>query len=186
MALFILGLIIFFGAHSFTAFARGPRARLVAKLGEGPYKGLYSLASVLGFALIIVGWRGADASVLYSTPPFLRHVTYVLMLTAMVLIVAAYAPKGRIAHAAKHPMLLAVKVWAIAHLLVNGEVRSVLLFGAFLAYAAADRVAVKRRGAPVPAAGPWRNDAAAVVAGAAAFGAILFYLHRYIAGVALV
>lgn len=167
MILFVLGLILFFGAHAFTAFARRPRARLVEKLGPGPYKGLFSLVSIAGFALIIVGWRYADASVLYATPPYMRHVTYLLMLIALILIVAAYAPAGRIAPAVKHPMLAAVKVWALAHLLVNGEVRSVLLFGAFLIFAAADRIAVKRRGA-------------------AAFLAILFYLHRYIAGVALV
>lgn len=185
MTLFILGLIVFFGAHAFTAFARGPRSRLVERLGEGPYKGLYSLVSVIGLALIIIGWRGADASALYTTPPYLRHVTYALMLIALALIVAAYAPKGRIAHAVKHPMLAAVKIWAVAHLLVNGEVRSVILFGAFLVFAAADRIAVKRRGAAVPAAGPWRNDAITVLVGAAAFLAILFYLHRYISGVAL-
>lgn len=186
MTLFILGLIIFFGAHSFTAFARNARAGLIAKLGAGPYKGLYSLVSILGFALIIVGWRHADASALYAPPPFLRHVAYLLMPVALVLIVAAYAPAGRIAHAVKHPMLAAVKVWAFAHLLVNGEVRSVLLFGGFLIFAVADRIAVKRRNAPVRDAGPWRNDAIAVLAGAAAFAAVFLYLHRYIAGVALI
>lgn len=186
MAIFILGLLVFFGAHVFVAFTRGARSRLTAKIGEGPYKGLFSLVAIIGLALIIIGWRGADASVLYSPPPFLRHVAYALMAIALVLIVAAYAPAGRIAHAVKHPMLAAVKIWTIAHLLVNGEVRSVILFGAFLLFAAADRIAVKRRGAPVPAAGPWRNDAVAVLIGAGAFAAILFYLHPFIAGVALV
>ncbi len=186
MILFILGLIIFFGAHALPTAARGVRDGLIGRLGEGSYKGLFSLVALAGFALIIIGWRGADASLLYSPPPYLRHIAYLLMAIAMILIVAAYAPAGRIAHAVKHPMLAAVKVWAFAHLLTNGEVRSVLLFGAFLVYAVIDRIAVKRRGAPVPAAGPWSADIAVILIGAAVFAAIFFYLHRYIAGVALI
>lgn len=185
MPLFILGLIVFFGTHLYTAIARESRERLIGRLGKGPYKGLYSLASIAGFALIVVGWRSADASVVYATPDWMRHVAQVLMLASLVLLVAAYAPKGKIAAAAKHPMLLGVKLWAVAHLLVNGEVRSIILFGSFLAYAALDRVVVKRRGEPTPAEGPLRNDAVAVVAGAVLWAAIYFSLHRYIAGVPL-
>jgi len=186
MMLFIAGLIIFLGVHGFAAFARDARQALIGKIGEGPYKGLYSLAALAGFVLIIVGWRSADTAMLYQAPPYFRHVAYLLMLIALILIAAAYAPAGRIAAAVKHPMLAAIKVWALAHLLVNGEVRSVLLFGAFLAFAVADRIAVKRRNAPVRAAGPWGNDVIAVIAGAVAYAGIAFYLHRYIAGVALV
>ena len=185
MTLFLLGLVIFFGAHLFTAFARGARAGVVAKLGDGPYKGLYSLVSLAGFILIIIGWRTADASVLYATPAWTRHVTYLLMLFAFILLAAAYLPAGKIAAAAKHPMLAGVKLWAFSHLLVNGEVRSVILFGAFLAYAVIDRIAVKKRGETGRAAGPVRNDAIAVVIGVAAFAAVAFYGHKYIAGVAL-
>jgi len=186
MTLFIVGLIGFLGIHAFAAFARDARQALIGKIGEGPYKGLYSLAALAGFILIIVGWRSADATVLYATPPYFRHVAYLLMLIALILIAAAYAPAGRIAAVVKHPMLAAIKVWALAHLLVNGEVRSVLLFGAFLVFAVADRIAVKRRNAPVRAAGPWRNDLIAIIVGAVAYAGIAFYLHRYIAGVALV
>lgn len=185
MALFIAGLIIFFGAHLFSALARGARGALISKLGEGPYKGLYSLVSLAGFVLIILGWRGADASVIYATPLWMRHVTYLLVLVAFILLAAAYLPAGRIAAAAKHPMLAGVKIWALAHLLVNGEVRSILLFGAFLAYGVIDRIAVKRRDAPVRAAGPVMNDVIAIGAGLAGYAAVAFYLHRYIAGVAL-
>jgi uncharacterized membrane protein len=185
MTVFILGLLIFFGAHLFTALARGARASMVAKLGEGPYKGLYSLVSLAGFVLIVIGWRGADAGLLYVAPPWARHITYVLVLIAFVLLAAAYLPAGRIAAAAKHPMLAGVKIWALAHLLVNGEVRSVILFGSFLAYAVIDRIAVKKRGETGRAAGPLRNDILAIVAGAAFYAAVAFWAHKYIAGVAL-
>jgi uncharacterized membrane protein len=185
MAVFLAGLVIFFGTHLYTALARGPREGLVKKLGAGPYKGLYSLVSLAGFALIIIGWRGADASILYTPPEGGRHIAYLLTLFAFILLAAAYAPKGKIAAAVKHPMLAGVKAWAFAHLLVNGEVRSVILFGAFLAYGVIDRIAVKRRGDGGPAPGPWRNDAVAVVAGVAAWAAVYLYLHPYIAGVAL-
>jgi uncharacterized membrane protein len=143
------------------------------------------VASAIGFALIIVGWRGAETTVLYVAPYWLVHVTYALTLIAMILLAAAYLPKGRIAAAVKHPMLTAVKAWATAHLLVNGDLRSVILFGAFLAYAVFDRIMVKRRNAPVPAAGPVANDFIAIAVGAASWAAVYFYLHRYVAGVAL-
>ncbi|GAB4526659.1 MAG: NnrU family protein [Amphiplicatus sp.] len=185
MTIYLLGFIVFFAPHLFTAFARGARARLIERLGEGAYKGLYSLVSAAGLGLIVWGWRGADATAFYVAPYWLVHVAYLLMLIALTLLAAAYLPKGRLAAAAKHPMLAAVKLWAFAHLLVNGDLRSLILFGAFLAYAVVDRIAVKRRGAPTPAAGPWRNDALALLVGAGAWAAIYFWLHRYIAGVAL-
>ncbi len=185
MALFLLGLAIFFATHFFTAFARGPREGLIAKLGENGYKGLYSIVSLAGFALIVIGWRTADPSVLYVPPAWTRHIAYLLMLFSFVLLTAAYAPAGRIAAAAKHPMLAGVKIWAFAHLLVNGEVRSVILFGSFLAYAVIDRIAAKRRGAATRAAGPVLNDVIAVVVGLAGYAAIFLYGHQYIAGVAL-
>lgn len=185
MTFFILGLIIFFGSHLWATFARGPREALVLKLGAGPYKGLYSLVAAVGFALIIVGWRTADVSLVYAPPSWARHITYALMLIALICLAAAYLPKGRIAPALQHPMLAGVKIWAAAHLLANGEVRSVILFGAFLAYAVIDRIAVKKRGEPVPAAGPLLNDVTVIAVGAAAWAGIFFYAHRFIAGVAL-
>ena len=185
MALFILGLVIFFSAHLFTALMREPRARLAGKIGEMPYKGLYSLVSIAGFILIIVGWKGADQSVLYVTPVWTRHITYLLVLIAFIFLAAAYLPAGKIAAGAKHPMLAGVKLWAFGHLLVNGEVRSVILFGAFLAYGVIDRIAVKKRGDMGRAAGPVRNDALAILVGVAAWAATALYGHKFIAGVAL-
>lgn len=185
MTLFLLGLILFIGAHVSMGVARGVRAGLIAKLGEGGYKGLYSLVSLAGFVLIIIGWPKADATILYVTPDWMRHVTYLLMLFAFILLAAAYLPAGKIAAGAKHPMLAGVKVWAFAHLLVNGDVRSLLLFGAFLAFAVIDRIAVKRRNEPTRPAGPVMNDVIAIGVGGAAYVAVAFFAHQYIAGVAL-
>lgn len=183
MIVFILGLIVFFAAHFFTAFARGAREGLVRRLGEGGYKGAYSLVSALGLGLIIVGWPNADSRILYVTNFAMVHVAMGLMALAFICLAAAYLPAGKLAAALKHPMLAGVKLWAFAHLLVNGDVRSVLLFGSFLAYGVLDRIAVKRRGAPVRAAGPVINDLLATLVGVAAFAAVLLFAHPYIAGV---
>ena len=183
MTIFILGLIIFFIPHLVTAFARGARAKLVKTLGAGPYKGTYSLISAFGLGLIVWGWRSADATVLFVAPYWVIHVVYLLVFLSLVALASAYLPKGRIAPALKHPMLAGVKLWALAHLLVNGDVRSLILFGSFLAYGVIDRIAVKRRGAAVAKAGPVINDLYAVGVGAAAWAAVFFFLHPYIAGV---
>ncbi|MEO1252457.1 MAG: NnrU family protein [Pseudomonadota bacterium] len=185
MTLFLIGLVIFFGTHAFTTLARGPRDAMVAKLGANGYKGLYAIVALAGFAMIVVGWREASVAAVYTPPYFLRHLTLGLMLFAMILLVAAYAPPGRIAAATKHPMLAGVKVWAFAHLLANGELRSVILFGAFLAYAVIARIALKKRDAPIRTAGPIINDAIAVSIGLGAYVAIYLWLHPYIAGVAI-
>jgi uncharacterized membrane protein len=185
MTYFILGLIVFFATHLFSSLARAGRAGLITKLGPGPYKGLYALVSLAGFVLIIIGWRGADASVLYAGPPFFRHIAYLLIAIAFVLLAAAYLPAGKIAAATKHPMLAGVKIWAFAHLLVNGELRSILLFGSFLAYAVIARIAAKRRDEPVRTAGPAKNDIIAIMVGLAAAAFVALFAHRYIAGVAL-
>lgn len=186
MTLFILGLIVFFAPHLFTAFVRGGRQELIARLGEGGYKGLYSAVSAIGLALVVFGWSAAgDAfpNPLYVTNFAMVHVVYVLMFAMFVLLAAAYLPAGKIAEAVKHPMLASVKLWALAHLLVNGEVRSLILFGSFLAYGVIDRIAVKSRNAPTRAAGPWTNDLLVVLVGAVAWAGVLLFLHPHIAGV---
>lgn len=185
MLLFVSGLVLFLGTHFFTAFARSTREQAVGSLSENGYKGLYSVIALIGFVLIIVGWPNASVASIYSPPYFLRHVTYLLMLPAVILLVSAYAPAGRIAAMTKHPMITGVKIWAFAHLLSNGDLRSVLLFGGFLVFAVFDRIAVKRRNAPTRKAGPVMNDIIVIVVGLAGYAAILFYLHPYIAGVPL-
>ena len=185
MTVFLVGLVIFFGSHLFTAFARGPRENLVVKLGAGPYRGLYSLIALVGVVLIIVGWRDADITIIYSAAVWTRHVTYLLMLVAFILLASSILPAGKIAASAKHPMLAGVKIWAFAHLLVNGDVRSLLLFGSFLAFAVIDRIVVKKRGVETPTMGPVKNDVIAIVVGTGLFFLVALYAHRYIAGVSL-
>ena len=185
MTIFVAGILLFFGTHLWTALARAPRDAMIRKIGAGPYRGLYSLAALAGLALIIVGWRSADASLLYAPPEWGRHAAFLLTLAALVLLASAYLPKGRIASAAKHPMLAGVKLWAFGHLLANGEIRSVMLFGAFLAFGVIDRIAVKRRGEATPKAGPAGADIIVLATGAVLWVAVYFFLHPFIAGVAL-
>jgi uncharacterized membrane protein len=187
MLLLILGMVIFFGTHSIAIVAPGFRAAARARLGENGWKAVYSIASLAGFVLLCYGFGLArqTAAVLYVPPPWLRHFTQLLMLPVFPLLLAAYLP-GRIKAAAKHPMLAAVKLWAFAHLLANGSLADVLLFGGFLAWAVADRIALKRRPA-IPArtaaTRPW-NDAVAVVLGLAIYALIVLWAHRLLFGVA--
>jgi uncharacterized membrane protein len=185
MALLIAGLVLFLGIHTFTTL-REPRAALVGRIGEGPYKGLYSLVSAVGLVLIVWGfgrYRG-DGYIPVWDPPFgLRHLTLLLMWFSFVALVAANAPAGKIKGWLRHPMLVGVKIWALAHLLANGDLGSLILFGSFLAWAVYDRIAVKRRGDPGAArSGFTSGDAIAVVAGTVAYLA-MFWLHPWLVGV---
>jgi uncharacterized membrane protein len=191
MALLVLGLVVFLGTHLFT-IARGPRARLIARIGEGRFKGLYSLASLAGLVLIGIGFGQyrRDAFVpLWDPPLWSRHLALVLVAVAFVCLAAAYLP-GHIKARLKHPMLVGVKVWALAHLLANGDLGSLLLFGGFLAWAVIDRIAIKRRDEAVahaPEARPagWRNDAAALAVGLVAWFVFARFLHPLLIGVAV-
>lgn len=189
MALLILGLVLFLGTHLFST-ARGPRAVLVARIGEGPFKIAYSLLSLAGMVLIWVGYGHyrRDAWIpLWDPPVWTRHLALLLVAVAFVCLAAAYLP-GRIKARLKHPMLVGVKVWALAHLLANGDLGSLLLFGAFLAWAVVDRIAIKRRdeaAAHLPEAAPagWRNDGAAVAVGLVAWFVFARWLHPVLIGV---
>jgi uncharacterized membrane protein len=189
MLVLVLGLVVFLGVHSVSIVAPHWRAATIARVGEKPWKGLYSIAAGVGLALVIVGYGMArrDPVVLYAPPAALRHLALLVMVPVFPLLFAAYLP-GRIRAAAKHPMLLAVKLWALAHLLANGTLADVLLFGGFLAWAVADRIAVKRRSAvevhAVPGAPPRPyNDAIAVAVGLLVYVALVLRGHRWLIGV---
>lgn len=185
MLVFLGGLVMFFGAHLFSALMRGPRQAIITQLGEVPYKGFYAIVSLVGFILIVRGWPEADRTVLYTLPAWTRTISYLLMPVAFIAIVSAYLPAGKIAATLKHPMLVSVKLWALLHLLTNGDVRSVMLFGAFLAYGVIDRIALKKRGDNGRPAGPVLWDGVAIAVGIAAYVGVLLWLHPYMAGVAL-
>ena len=185
MFLLILGLVLFFGAHGLT-MARGLRASLIARLGAQPYKGLFSLVSGAGFVLIIWGFGDYRSDGLYPlwTPiPGLRHLTHLLVLLAFILLVATYAPRGRIKGLVKHPMLAAVTLWSLGHLLANGDLGGFLLFGSFLAFSIIDRIAVEMRADDsMPPPVSVMGDVIAVIGGVAAFGAMAM-LHPMLIGV---
>ncbi|MGZ5847250.1 MAG: NnrU family protein, partial [Ramlibacter sp.] len=147
MAVLLLGLVLFLGVHSTRIVADGWRAGMLARLGERPWKGLYSLVSLLGFALIVWGFARARQSpvVLWTPPRGMNHVAALLMVVSFVLLAAAYVPRNGIKARLHHPMVLGVKTWAFAHLLANGTLADVVLFGAFLVWAIADFASSRRR-----------------------------------------
>lgn len=191
MLTFIAGLLIFFGVHLYSAVrSREVEKDLKVRLGYGPYMGLYSLISLIGFVLICIGFgQTRGAGVLYVPPTGLQHINILLMIPALILLVASQVPAGYIKKVTKHPMLVAVKLWALGHLLSNGELNSVILFGSFLAYAVFDRIMVKRRGDNGP--GPDTElssmmDGVAIVGGLAVWAILAFWLHPILFGVSAV
>jgi uncharacterized membrane protein len=185
MALLIAGLVVFLGIHSISIFARGARDGAIARLGEGPWKALYGVIAAIGLVMIVYGFGQArlDPVVLYAPPRWLRHVTFLFMLPVFPLLIAAYLP-GRIKRTLKHPMLAAVKFWAFGHLLANGSVADVLLFGGFLAWAVLDRISLKRRTQVLHTAPAGRfNDAIAVVLGLALYALFIGWAHLRLFGV---
>jgi uncharacterized membrane protein len=190
MTLLILGLVVFIGAHAFS-MARDMRARAIGRLGEGGYKALYSLVSLIGLVLIVWGfgeYRAGGYTQVWAPPVWARHLAVPLVWAAFVVFTAAYFP-GRIKRALKHPMLAGLKIWALAHLLANGDLGSLLLFGALLAWAVVARISTKRRDEVRDHAGPaaepagLRNDILAIVIGTAFFVVFLVWLHPILIGV---
>ncbi len=188
MAVLILGLVLFLGIHSVRICAPGWREQKLQQWGEGRWKGLYSVVSIAGFILIVWGYAQAwpNAADLYEPPVWMKHVAALLMLFSLVFLMVSQVPAGRIKAMVGHPMLLAVKIWAVAHLLANGDTASVLLFGTFLIWAVFDLVSARRReraGLAQPAiAGPLRNDAIAIVVGLALYAALVGGLHVWLFG----
>ncbi len=187
MTLLIAGLALFLGIHSVSIVAPAWRNAQLARRDEAGWKGAYAVVAIIGLALIVIGYGLARQApvVLYTPPAGLRHVALLLMLPVFPLLLAAYLP-GRIKATVKHPMLLAVKFWALAHLLANGTLADLLLFGGFFAWAVADRISLKRRAArSTPAAPPRRaNDLISVVGGLALYAVTVGVLHRWLFGVA--
>lgn len=147
MTLLLLGLVLFLGVHSVRIVADGWRSRTIARLGEGPWKGLYAVLSLAGFVLIIWGYGLARQQpvLLWQPPAGMRHLAALLVLLAFVLVSAAYVPRNMIRGRLHHPMVLGVKTWALAHLLANGTLAAALLFGSFLGWGVLSFVAARRR-----------------------------------------
>ena len=189
MSILLLGLVLFFAVHSVAIVNAAWRDRMVRRVGEGLWKGVYSLIAILGLVLIIWGYGLArqEPVVLYSPPLWLNYVAIALLIAVFPLLFATYLP-GRIQAAARHPMLVAVKLWALAHLLVNGSLADLLLFGSFLVWAVADRISLKRRTEPsVPRLpGTKLNDLIAVVGGLALYVAFVLWLHDWLIGMPVV
>jgi uncharacterized membrane protein len=170
---------------------RGAREAAIARLGEGGYKIIYSLVSIAGIALIAYGfgrYRATEWINVWHPPVALRHIALALMLPAVILVVASYV-RGRIYTAVKHPMLAGVKLWAVLHLLANGDLGSIILFGSILAWAVYDRISLKRRadpGAPPIPVGGLGNDIIAVVVGIVAYAALAFAFHPLVIGVPVI
>jgi uncharacterized membrane protein len=189
MLILVLGIVVFLGVHSLTAF-RETRTGLIERFGAGPFKGIYSLAALAGFALIVWGfsrYRAEGLITVWTPPTWTRHLTIALMWFAFVALACINPARGRIRGWLRHPMLVAVKIWALAHLLANGDAGGMLLFGSFLAWAVFDRIAVKKRGdmGARRITSFTRADAIALGAGTLAYVAVMV-LHPVLFGVAVI
>ena len=189
LLLLSLGLALFLGVHSTRIVAEPWRQAQIARLGEGAWKGLYSLVSAVGLGLVIWGYAQArlEAAPLLVLPlglaTGLRHVVALLMLAAFCLMVAVYVPRNHLKAAVKHPMVLSVKLWAASHLLVNHSAADLLLFGGFLVWAVLDFRAARRRPVSVPA-GTALGTGLTLLIGTAAFLAMALWAHQAWLGVA--
>ena len=186
----ILGIVIFLGVH-LVPTSPDLKAGLTERFGATAYKVAFGVLSFAGLVLIVMGYHKLQLMpdknvVLWDPPAFTSHIAVALMLPAMIFLVAYLVP-SRIRTAVKHPMLIAIKTWALAHLIANGDLASLILFGSFLAYAVYDRITLKRRvtTAPVNVVAPSPiNDVIVVVGGIALFAFILLWAHHYLIGVA--
>jgi uncharacterized membrane protein len=189
MLVLVIGLVIFFAIHLVPSNA-AMRDGLIARFGLTGYKAIFGIVSLVGFALIVIGFAklqmhpGKNPQ-LWVPPLWTRHLAAGLMLPAIIALVAAYVP-SRIHTALKHPMLVAIKIWALAHLLANGDLAALVLFGSFLAFAVYDRTSVKKRHALGPLgakSGPWYNDLIVLGVGTALYLVILLWAHQFFIGV---
>lgn len=186
MLILILGLVLFLGIHSVRVFAPALRDSQITSGGMGRWKGLYTIISLVGLVVMIWGYGEARlvAPVLYEPPVFMKHINSLLMLIAFIVLMTSYFPAGRLRAAVKHPMITATKIWALGHLLANGDLASVLLFGGFLVWAVLVRISYKRRGdLGTTIAGPIANDLLPAIAGFAIYALFVWKLHAWLIGV---
>ena len=191
MTLLVAGLVLFLGAHSVRIFADGWRTSTIARIGRNPWRGLYSIVSLVGFALIVWGYgqARADPLVVWSPPAWTRYATSLLVLPSFVLIVAGNLPGTRIRAALGHPMVLGTKLWAAAHLLSNGMLADIVLFGAFLAWAIALYAASRRRDRAQGVTrdpGTMKSTVIVAVGGLVVFAIFAVWLHPWLIGVRVV
>lgn len=187
LVLLIAGLLLFIAPHLLVT-DRARRAALIARIGNGAYKALFSLISIAGIVAIAYGfglYRQTQWIDIWNPPAWTRHVAVALMWPASICVVAAYI-RGDIYRVLKHPMLVGVKLWAAAHLISNGDLGSIILFGSILAWAVYDRISLKRRtdpGAPPIPTGGRRNDLIAVIAGTLLYLALGLLFHPLVVGI---
>jgi uncharacterized membrane protein len=189
MSWLVAGLIIFFAVHSISIVNEPWRDRMVAKMGEAPWKGIYSVVATIGFFLFIWGYGLArqESAIIYISVPWLMHLSMLLLIPVFPLLLATYFP-GSIRAFVRHPMLLATILWAFAHLLVNGRLTDILLFGSFLVWSGLDLFSMRQRvQRPVPSAPASRfNDLITLVLGLALYSMFVVWLHSMLIGVPLV
>jgi len=187
MTYLILGLVLFISIHLTRILAPQLRDGAIAKMGDGPWKGVYSIISILGIYVMTLGFGSVklDYPELYDPPAFLKHIMMLLVLISFILMAAGNLKAGYIQAKVKHPMLIAFKTWAFAHLLVNGDMASVILFGSLLAWAVFTLIAVKKRGGEPPVATSFMPDIISVVIGVVAWFVFAVYLHPWLIGVSI-
>lgn len=184
----ILGLAVFLGVHSVRIAADGWRSQTITKVGERRWKGIYAIASLVGFALVVWGYGLARQSpvMIWNPPVWTRHLAALLVLLSFILIAAAYVPRNHFKAAAGHPMYLGTKVWALGHLLANGTLADVLLFGSFLVWAIFGFTTARardRRNAVTYPAGTLAGTSKAVAGGVLVWVLFSFWLHGPLIGV---
>jgi len=189
MELLIAGILLFFGTHSISIISQQWRDQMCNRLGVLSWQGIYSLLAIAGFMLIVNGYADTriNPTTIYTTPYWFRHIAMLLLLPVFPLIIATYLP-GKIQTRTKHPMLVATKIWAVSHLLVNGNLGDIILFSSFLVWAVAERISLKRRTGVAVAMVPEtrNNDIIAISGGLIIYIAIILWLHQTITGTALI
>lgn len=186
MVTLVIGLILFLGIHCVRIFAPAFRESQIATRGEGAWKGIYTIVSIAGLAMMIWGFGEARLTLplIYEPPVWMKHINATLMLASFIVLMSGYFPSGKIRAAVKHPMVTATKIWAFGHLLANGDLASVLLFGSFLVWGVLTRISYKRRGdLGTTVSGPVANDILPVVAGVILYGLFVWKLHVWLIGV---